>query len=73
LRKILQTYVTQWQKILPTINGNGLRARGLRPGPVYRKILGKLRAAWLDGAIHNQEEEFKFLEDLLAGEEDSAN
>lgn len=65
LRKIIQTYVTQWQKMIPYTTGHTLRARGLPPGPIYRHILGYLRRAWLDGEIHNEEEEKVFLEKLL--------
>lgn len=68
LRKTLQTYATRWRKILPTITGNDLRARGLSPGPVYRHILETLRNAWLDGQIAIQEQEAELLKELIRRE-----
>ncbi|MEJ2706293.1 MAG: CBS domain-containing protein [Anaerolineales bacterium] len=65
LRKLLQTYAFKWKKITPTIDGHDLRERGLPPGPIYRHVLGRLREAWLDGEITNQEEEQAFLQHLL--------
>ena len=65
LRNLLQTYVTKWKEITPSIDGHDLRELGLPPGPVYRQILGRMREAWLDGEITNQEEEQAFLEQLL--------
>ena len=65
LRKMLQTYVTRWQKIHPTINGHDLRQRGLPPSPAYRGILKALRNAWLDGEVTTPEEEAVLLEKLI--------
>ena len=65
LRRILQLYVTRWRKVYPTIDGHSLRDRGLPPGPLYRRILDELRAAWLDGKVTNKEEEQAFLEALI--------
>lgn len=65
LREILQTYVSRWQHITPTIDGHDLRARGLPAGPVYRHILTRLRDAWLDGEISDVQQEAAFLDKLL--------
>jgi tRNA nucleotidyltransferase (CCA-adding enzyme) len=65
LRKILQTYVTRWRKIVPTINGDTLRARGLPPGPAFRTILETLRKAWLDGQVTTAEEDEVLLNKLI--------
>ena len=35
------------------------------PGPVYKEILGKLRAAWLDGKISSADEETGMLKEML--------
>jgi tRNA nucleotidyltransferase (CCA-adding enzyme) len=61
----LNAYASRWQKITPTIDGNTLKARSVPPGPIYRTILERLRAAWLDGEINNPEEENQLLELLL--------
>lgn len=64
-RQVLQNYEHRWSKIMPSISGHDLRARGLPPGPVYRKILDGLRSAWLDGKINNLEEEAVLLDKLV--------
>ncbi len=64
-RELLQTYVTCWQDLRPTINGNDLRARGLPPGPVYAHLLNALRNAWLDGVVTNEAQEAEYLEQLI--------
>jgi tRNA nucleotidyltransferase (CCA-adding enzyme) len=63
--ELLRTYATRWKKVLPITTGHDLRERGLRPGPLYRSILGSLRDAWLDGKIASAEEETELLERLL--------
>ena len=65
-REKLRTYITDWRHIRPHTTGRELKAQGLPPGPVYRKILTGLRDAWLDGLISTQEEEEAYLERLLA-------
>jgi tRNA nucleotidyltransferase (CCA-adding enzyme) len=65
LKKQIQMYVSNWQKISPTIDGNYLKQRGLPPGPIYRQILSSLRNAWLDGKITTVEEEADMLESIL--------
>jgi tRNA nucleotidyltransferase (CCA-adding enzyme) len=52
-------------------NGHSLRALGLEPGPQYRRILERLRAAWLDGEVSSAEQEdalLRILLDSLEGE-----
>ena len=65
LREVIHMYITRWQYITPTINGHDLEERGVPPGPIYRKILSGLRAAWVDGDITSKEEETALLEELL--------
>jgi len=38
---------------------------GIEPGPVYRRILWALRAAWLDGKISTREQEIALLNQLV--------
>jgi tRNA nucleotidyltransferase (CCA-adding enzyme) len=61
----LFNYAFRWRKIIPTIDGHYLKERGIPPGPIYRTILERLRAAWLDGEIHSPDEENQLLELLL--------
>ncbi len=63
--KALERYVARWRHVHPHANGNTLRKKGLKPGPAYRKILTRLRAAWLDGEIKNEKQERALLDELI--------
>lgn len=65
VKELLLNYASQWQNIMPTINGHDLQRLGLRPGPYYRTILSTLRNAWLDGMVNTLEEERALLDQLL--------
>ncbi|MBL6962121.1 MAG: hypothetical protein ISR59_13525, partial [Anaerolineales bacterium] len=58
-------YLAKWRYVQPTLGGDDLQERGLKPGPRYREILTRLRAAWLDGEIKTPKEEITLLERLL--------
>ena len=64
-REQISTYFEQWQSIQPETSGYDLRARGIPPGPHYKRVLDSLRAAWLDGKISTTKEESALLEELL--------
>lgn len=68
LRAVLRGYATQWRYVMPTIDGNDLKALGLPPSGLYRRILGALRSAWLDGQVTNPQEEQILLQELLKNE-----
>ncbi len=62
---LLTHYLSDWQPIQSSINGETLKNYGIQPGPAYRKILETLRAAWLDGKVNSLEEEQEFLHNLI--------
>ncbi len=64
----LLAYLTRWRRISPTITGYDLQKRGLAPGPAYKRILGKLKDAWLDEKVRNVEEEQELFGKLLLAE-----
>jgi tRNA nucleotidyltransferase (CCA-adding enzyme) len=61
----LQKYISDLRHVKPFTTGQTLRDQKLRPGPIYREILQKLRAAWLDKKITSSEEEQELLQQLL--------
>ncbi|NJM40594.1 MAG: CCA tRNA nucleotidyltransferase [Anaerolineae bacterium] len=54
-----------WRWVRPVTNGDDLRNLGVEPGPIYAKLLGKLRAAWLDSEVKSLAEEQALLQTLL--------
>lgn len=66
LHEQLARFAAEWRHVRPTVTGDDLRRLGLPPGPVYKRILRRLRAAWLDGEVRHREEEHAFLDRLLA-------
>jgi len=65
IQSLLWQYVTTWRELKPAVNGTELRRRGLPPGPIYRELLQRLRAAWLDGEITSPAQEEELLEKIL--------
>jgi len=61
----LTTFLTMWRHVKPRTTGEDLKSLGLPPGPRYKEILSRLRAAWLDGEVKDEVEEKKLLESLL--------
>jgi hypothetical protein len=70
LRDRLLRYQTEWRLVETEITGNVLKALGLRPGPLFGRLLGALRDARLDGQVSTREEEAALLEKLLEEEGD---
>jgi tRNA nucleotidyltransferase (CCA-adding enzyme) len=65
LHRSIGQYLSKSRHVQPTLGGDDLQERGLKPGPRYREILTRLRAAWLDGEIKTPEEEISMLERLI--------
>jgi tRNA nucleotidyltransferase (CCA-adding enzyme) len=61
LARHLQAYVKN-QSIKTALTGRDLQAMGLKPGPQYKAILGKLLDARIDGTITTEEEERAFVQ-----------
>lgn len=66
LRDKITAYVMQWQAIRPMITGEDLTRLGLEPGPLYGRLLHRVRNAWLDGEVTTSEAEHALIVQLLA-------
>lgn len=64
---IVERYAREWRAVRPLTNGHSLQALGLKPGPCYAVILGRLRAARLDGDITDAAGEAALVKELLQG------
>ncbi len=65
---LLRRYVVAYEKnrvITTVLKGRDLQAMGLKPGPQYGTILGKLLDARIDGMITSEAEERAFLQKRL--------
>ncbi len=65
VREAVMNYVVNWQYIALSTDGNDLKELGIPPGPIYRKILKRLKADRLDGKFENEAEEKKYLEIVI--------
>ena len=61
----VQLYRTRLRALSPEMTGNDLKQLGIQPGPVYRKILDRLRNARLDGEISTRAEEQAIVEQFV--------
>jgi tRNA nucleotidyltransferase (CCA-adding enzyme) len=64
-QQTLRSYLESWRFIKPRSTGHDLNKQGLPPGPEYKTLLRKLRAAWLDGEVKTVEEEIALLDKLI--------
>ena len=62
---MIAAYASDWRQRVPTTRGNDLKAMDIAPGPRYRRILERLRFAWIDGDVRSAEEERQLLQELL--------
>lgn len=67
VRTNIERFARQWRFVKPTIDGRALgEITGLKPGPVYKRLLTELRKAWLDGTVATAEQERALLARLVA-------
>ena len=65
----LELYHQKLRFVEPEIDGEYLKAMGLKPSPLFGHILSALRDARLDGEVSNMDEEKALVEELLAKKE----
>lgn len=61
----LQSYLQTTRHTKPHVGGNYLRKLGLEPGPIYKEAMDALLDAVLDGPLHSEKEEERFLRGWL--------
>ncbi len=66
----VRQYLEELRYVRPELDGTYLRALGLPPGPLYRRILDALRAAKLDGLLPTREHEERFVAHWLTSHRD---
>jgi tRNA nucleotidyltransferase (CCA-adding enzyme) len=67
-RPQLEAYLAGWRFERSDLTGADLVAAGLEPGPQFRTILWRLRAARLDGEVADRAGELRLLRALTQGE-----
>jgi poly(A) polymerase len=53
---------------LPLVTGHDLANLGLKPGPLYRKLLDAVREGQLDGTVQTREQALELVDRLVAAE-----
>ncbi len=66
VKRQISAYLTTYRHVKPLLTGRDLQAMGLKPGPLYRKILDALLDARLNGEVNTEAEE-RELAKRLAG------
>ncbi|MBN1814124.1 MAG: CBS domain-containing protein [Anaerolineae bacterium] len=64
----LLRYQTEWRTVEAEISGADLKEMGLKPSPLFGRLLDALRDARLDGKVSTRRDEEAFLERLLETE-----
>src|SRR2546427_674878 len=61
---LVSDYLTTQQHVKRSLNGTDLKALGLKPGPIYKKILDRLLEARLNGEVKTKADERKLVKKL---------
>jgi tRNA nucleotidyltransferase (CCA-adding enzyme) len=64
---VIERYAREWRTVRSTTNGRTLQSLGLKPGPCFALILGRVRSARLDGEITDDAGEDTLVKKLLHG------
>ncbi|HID89050.1 MAG TPA: CCA tRNA nucleotidyltransferase, partial [Anaerolineae bacterium] len=65
LREKMLQYQTRYRHVRTALTGDDLKAMGLRPGPIFGRLLGILQDARLDGEVATREEEEALVRHVL--------
>jgi tRNA nucleotidyltransferase (CCA-adding enzyme) len=67
VRQRIDQFERRLAQVTTELDGHDLRRMGLKPGPAYRRVLGALLDARLDGQVSSREEEEALARSLIAG------
>ncbi len=65
VKRQVSAYLTAWRQAKPRLTGKDLQAMGIKPGPIYSKVLGQLRDAHLDSLVKTESDERTFIENFI--------
>ncbi len=61
-KRIISLYITRLRHIRPVTTGQDLKRLGFTPGPIYRRILDRLKEARLNGEVGSRAQELELVE-----------
>jgi tRNA nucleotidyltransferase (CCA-adding enzyme) len=64
IKKAISNFYTHQRNIRPYIRGRDLVKIGVKPGPVFTRILNQVLNAKLDGRLKTKREELQFAEQV---------
>jgi tRNA nucleotidyltransferase (CCA-adding enzyme) len=73
VRRQISAYVTTYQRMRPALTGDDLKQMGIKPGPLYRRILSKLLEARLNGVVNSEDEERALVRSLIGRRRSTAD
>jgi tRNA nucleotidyltransferase (CCA-adding enzyme) len=65
VKRFVSLYLTRLRQVHGCLDGESLKAMGLRPGPEFRRIMVRLLAARLDGEVNSDDEERTLASELI--------
>lgn len=57
VKRQISDYLTTYRHVKPILTGTDLKAMGLKPGPIFKKILSQLLGARLNGEVQTKADE----------------
>ena len=61
----IAAYLTRFKQVKPLLTGADLKALGLKPGPIYKRILDRLLDARLNGKVKTEAEERELVKRMV--------
>ena len=65
VKRFVSLYLLRLRQVRCSLNGEGLKALGLAPGPEFRRIMDRLLVARLDGEVGSDDEERALAVELI--------